>query len=121
MILATKRTTGSVSIEAVIIVPLFLIVVLIILQAALWVHASAVGQAAAQDAVRTGTAADGGLAEGRAEAHRILTQRAAGSDWVVETDSQPGHLTVTITGRSLTIVPGLDIPITESASLPWET
>ncbi len=116
-----RSTTGSVSIEAVLLVPLFLMVVFVILQASLWAYASSVAQAAAQDAVRTATAMNGGVEEGLADGMRILTTRSAGTDWTVVESAAPNGLRITVEGQALSLVPGVSFRVEESASLPWET
>lgn len=108
------------SVEAVILVPLFLVVLFTILQASLWVHASAVAQAAAQDGVRAGTAVGGSAVAGSTVAESILAQRTVGEGWVVTTESTGTGLTIAIVGQSTTIVPGLVLTVRESATLPWE-
>ncbi len=118
----TRRVTaGSVSIEGVLLIPLFLVVVFVIIQAALWAYASSVAQAAAQDAVRTATALDGGVEEGLGVGMRILTIRSAGCEWTVVESEAPDGVRITVEGQALSIVPGLSFHVEESASLPWET
>jgi hypothetical protein len=111
-----------VSIEAVILVPLFLFAVFITLEGALWVNASATAMAAAQDGARAGTYyRGGGPAEGVETAEEIIWARAVGTNWQVDADISPQGLTITVTGQSLSVIPGLDFPVTKSATMPWET
>ena len=118
---SVKRTgtSGSVSIEAVLIVPLFLAALFAILQGSLWVHASCVAQAAAQDGARAATVLGGSEEAGRITAQTILDERAVGEDWDIVTTSTD-TFTVVITGRAPSVVPGLSFSVEESATLPWE-
>ncbi len=100
--------------------PLFLTALFTIVQASLWVYASSVAQAAAQDGVRAATVLGGTLDEGEATAGAILQDRRAGSDWTLVPSDDGRALTLTVTGQSLAVVPGLRLEVTESASLPWE-
>jgi len=114
------RSSGSVSIEAVLIVPLFLVALFAILEGSLWVHASCVAQAAAEDGARAATVLGGSEEEGRSTAQTILDARSVGEDWVVVTTPGPTAFTVEITGRAPSVVPGLSFWVHESATLPWE-
>ena len=115
-----EPTRGSVSIEAVILIPLFLVAIFAILQASLWVYASTVAQAAAADGARAGTLAGAGPDDGPRLAESILTARDVGAQWVVDTQSDNDTLTITVSGYAMSVVPGVNIPVHESASLPWE-
>ena len=115
-----SRTSGSVSIEGVLILPLFLATIFAILEGSLWVHASSVAQAAAQDGARAATVIGGSEQTGQDVAQAILTERSVGEDWDVVTTPTAGDFTVTITGRAPSVVPGLTLAVRESATLPWE-
>ena len=114
------RTSGSVSIESVLVIPLFLVTLFAILQGSLWVYAGSVAQAAAQDGVRAGTVWGGTAADGVALAQSVLHARDSGTDWTVTATPAATTLTVAVTGHCLSIVPGLELTVYESATLPWE-
>jgi len=118
--LSTDRTTGSVSIEGILIVPLFLVVLFTILEGSLWVHACSVAQAAAQDGARAATVLGGDEQAGQDTAESILTARSVGRDWEVVADSASAGCTVTITGRASSVLPGMSFEVRESATMPWE-
>lgn len=115
-----NHSRGSLSIEAMILIPLFLVAVFAILEASLWIHACTVAQSAAQDGVREATVFGGSPDQGRIVSQGILDSRAAGQNWVVDTSADTSTLTVTITGNALSVIPGMNFPVRESASLPWE-
>ena len=114
------RTAGSVSVEALILVPFFLMVVFTILEASLWVYSSSVAQAAAEDGARAGTVSGGNEQEGKDIALDILAARSVGEGWEVVTTASSEGLTVAVSGRAPSVVPGMSLTVTESATLPWE-
>ena len=111
---------GSVSVEAVLVMPVFFAAVFGIMEASLWVYASTVAQAAAQDGVRAATVYRGSTLQGVHTAETILATRDCGRDWVVTTSAGGTVLTFTVTGRAPSVVPGLGLTVRQSASLPWE-
>ena len=115
-----SSSKGSVSIESVILIPLFLMTLFVIVEASLWVHASSVAQAAAQDGARAGTVLGGYELEGQQVAEAILFARDVGDGWRVTTQATSTSLTVTITGSSTSVIPGMSWDVHESATLPWE-
>jgi len=114
---------GSVSVEAVILLPVFLACLFVIMEASLWIYAGAVAQAAAEDGVRVATGADAqSAAAGLAMAADILDARAsAGHDWTVEAQPGTGQLTIVVHGTAASVIPGVHFHVTGSATLPWET
>jgi len=117
----SRSDRGSVSIEAVILIPVFLATIFLTLEGSLWVYASSVAQAAAQDGVRAGAAYQAGDDDAHRVATEILLARDAGEDWRVTTATNATSLTVTVTGRATSIVPGLSLDVHESATMPWES
>lgn len=115
-----RGSRGSVSIEALVLVPLFLAVVFTIMEASLWIHASTVAQAAAQDGVRAGTVVGGSETQARATAQEILGQRSVGEDWQVTTTVDGRNLTVSVAGFATSVVPGVSLGVHESATMPLE-
>ena len=111
---------GSVSIEAVILIPVFLGTIFITMEASLWVYVSSVAQAAAQDGVRAGTALGAQTIDGERMAEAVLHTRDVGDDWRVTTQATPAGLTMVVTGRAPSVIPGFTLDVQESATLPWE-
>ncbi|MDR2973727.1 MAG: pilus assembly protein, partial [Propionibacteriaceae bacterium] len=78
-------TRGSVSLEAMILVPLFLLALFTILHGSLWLYATSVAQAAAQDGARAGTVLGGTPGQAHDTAAAIANARPCGENWAVTT------------------------------------
>ncbi|NLI85083.1 MAG: pilus assembly protein [Propionibacterium sp.] len=120
---AEKSERGSTSIQMVVLMPALFSVLFLGLQAALYYHASTVAGAAAQDGARVAASYDNssGIAAGTTTALSALDQSHGSLQnyTVVGTAGAYGP-TVTVTGNSLSLIPGLTLSVTRSASLPWE-
>lgn len=114
---------GSASIQMVMLMPVLFTVMFLGLQAALYYWASTVAGAAAQDGAREASAfANGGdLAAGRAAALDALEQSHGSlQDYHAVASGGSRGATVTVTGVSLSVLPGMTFHIKRSATLPWE-
>jgi len=82
---------GSV-VEAAVVIPAAMLVVLVAVQSALWAHAEAIVQASASQGVRAASVAGGSLAAGRAEAQALLahTGRQVVTQPSVVVEAMPG-------------------------------
>lgn len=119
---AEKSERGSTSIQMVVLMPALFSVLFLGLQAALYYHASTVAGAAAQDGARVAASyASSGIAAGTTTALSALDQSHGSLQnyTVVGTAGAYGPA-VTVTGNSLSLIPGLSLSVTRSASLPWE-
>jgi hypothetical protein len=111
---------GSFTIEAILVVPVLMLLVTVLIQCALWAHAEQVVHAAASEGDRVARDYDGGSVAGETRAYSIL--EGPGSDVssanvVVNVD--PGDMMrVTVTGIALSILPGMKIPVTSLAIGP---
>jgi Flp pilus assembly protein TadG len=114
---------GSVSIELVILLPALFAVMFLGMQAALFYHARTVAIAAAQEGARAAAGESGGSSDGIRAANAFLAD--AGGEGVLTTSSATADRTantvsVTVTGRSLSVIPGWNPQVIQSASLPLE-
>jgi len=114
---------GSVSIELVILLPALFAVMFLGMQAALFHHARTVAIAAAEEGARAAGAENGHEGTGTAAASTFVA--AAGGDDVLQKASAtanrtPTTATVTVTGFSLSVIPGWHPAITQSASVTVE-
>ncbi len=106
-----RNDRGSVLVEAVIVVPVLMVVLLAVVQCALWAHAGQVVGLAAAEGDRTARTMNGGPAAGVAQARSIVSGGDLASSDVVS-EILPGDLVrITVTGRAVSILPGLSLPV----------
>jgi Flp pilus assembly protein TadG len=106
-----KRERGSVALELAVVAPVLMLLVLGLLQFALWYHAQNVVQTAAQEGARVAAAEEGTAEAGRARAlevlHDGLGQGATSEDAVASLDPDLAHVTVSAEMLGLLPIPGL--------------
>lgn len=122
--LARRRSTddrGSSTVEFVICAASMVLLLMMVIQIGVWYHTRAVAQTAARhglDHVRT---LDGSTAEGVAVANEFLAQSGGGLDGAsVDASRTAQESTVTITGRVVSILPGVSFTITVTVDAPTE-
>ena len=117
---AARSDEGSSVVEAVIVVPVIMVLLLLAVQFALWMHASQVAQLAASEGDRSARALDGGPSAGVAVAGAVLT--GPGSDVTgarVSTSVLPGESEwLQVSGRATSVLPGLSFTVSASAVGP---
>jgi hypothetical protein len=100
-------------VEAIFVIPVLMVILMALVQFALWAHAAQVAQLAASEGDQAARAFGGGPAAGEIRANSIL--RGHGSD--VSSSSTvvtvlPGDTArITVTGTAVTILPGLSLPV----------
>jgi Flp pilus assembly protein TadG len=108
-----RHDHGSVAIEAVLVVPVIMVILFLVVQFALWAHAAQVAQLAASEGDRSAQSVGGSPAAGVSRAQSVL--QGSGSDLAssgVVVAVLPGDLMrITVTGRAVTILPGLSLPV----------
>ncbi|TQM57817.1 TadE family protein [Humibacillus xanthopallidus] len=114
---------GSASIQMVLLLPVLFAVMFLGMQAALFYHARSVAIAAAQEGARASSVEDGSGGAGTAAAASFVA--AAGGDDVLKsthvTSSRTTQVaTVTVTGTSLSVIPGWSPFVRQSATVPVE-
>ncbi len=111
------------SIQLVILLPALFAVMFLGMQAALFYHARSVAIAAAQEGARAASTESGIRSDGVAAADAFVSD-AGGDDVLssvsVTADRTATTVTVTVTGHSLSVIPGWTPRIEQSASLPTE-
>jgi Flp pilus assembly protein TadG len=118
-----RRERGSVSIELVILLPALFALMFLGMQAALFYHARTTAIAAAQEGARAAGAEHGRTSDGAAAADAFINE--AGGDGVLQNASTTVSrtattATVTVTGFSLSVIPGWHVRITQTATVPVE-
>lgn len=101
------------AVEAVIIVPVAMLVLVLMVQMVLWARAAQLVHVAASEGDRAALSAGGGVAAGRSRADAVLAASGSGleSSDVVARLQQGDQISVTVTGRALSLLPGLSLPV----------
>src|ERR1700680_4164888 len=116
----TRRQGGSVSTELVVATPLLLLLVLVVVQFALWEHAQHIAEAAAQRGAETARVEHGTDAQGRTTAQTAIAQ--LGSSLLVNplvSVARSGDVvTVSVSASAQAVVPFLSLPVHVAAAGP---
>ncbi|GAA1238770.1 MULTISPECIES: TadE family protein [Janibacter] len=117
------RERGSVSIEMVILFPLALTLLFVTVQGAIYYHARGVAMASAQEGARDAAAKGSSDSLGQ-EAAMSFAGRAGGDGILgspeVSVERTDDAVTVTVTGTTLSVIPGWDPKVTQSSTRPLE-
>ena len=118
-----RSERGSTSIEMVILMPVLFTVLFLGIQAAMYYYAGAIALAAAQDGARAAAGTDNTTDPDTGR--RVATAILAGSDgslenWAAISTVTPDSVTVTVTGSSLSVIPGWHPTVTKQATAPLE-
>lgn len=115
---------GAGAAELVIAVPLLMLLILLIVQFAIWAHASSVAQATAEEALAATRVQDGSAAAGQQRAAQVLSQigRSVLVSPQVSVTRTAGTATVQITGTAEEVlpVPGFAFPVRITVTGPVE-
>jgi hypothetical protein len=107
-------------VEAVIVLPAVMFLLLVAVQFALWMHAAQVVQVAASEGDRSARSIDGGPSAGIASAEAVVD--GPGSDVTssnVAVSVLPGNSEwLQVSGRATSVVPGLSFAVSASAIGP---
>jgi Flp pilus assembly protein TadG len=119
----SRDERGSVTIQMVFLMPALFLLMFLGLQGALYYHAKQVALAAAQEGAREAGSETRTRVAGGAAAHRDLHD-AGGSDVMTSTSVSGSRTTttatITVTGKSMSVIPGWHVTVTQSASVPVE-
>jgi len=114
------RDEGSSVVEAVLVVPVVMLLLLVAVQFALWMHASQVVQLAASEGDRSARSVGGGPTAGMATARQVVTgpssdvQAPSVSTAVLPGDAQ----LLRVSGTAVSVLPGLTFAVSASAIGP---
>lgn len=113
---------GAAAVEVVIATPLLLLLIAVVIQLALWYHATNSADAVARQALATTRLADISATRANQEADAIAQQLAGPTlvDPAVVVDRQLTATTVTVTGTATQVLPFITLPIEVTASGPTE-
>ena len=120
---SSRDERGSVTIQMVFLMPALFLLMFLGVQGALYYHAKQVALAAAQEGAREAGSETGSREAGVATANTFLHD-AGGSDVMTSTSVSGSRTattaTITVTGKSLSVIPGWHVTVTQSASVPVE-
>lgn len=113
---------GAVSAELVIATPLLLLMVMAIVQFALWSHATHIAQAAAAQGLAAARAQDATTAQGDAAAQRLLGQLGRGplTHIRIDTTRSGDTMVIRVSGQASAVIPLLHLPVHAEATGPLE-
>lgn len=118
----TASERGGASTEAVVIVPVLLLVVLSVVQFGLWMHATAVAKATVAEAARAARAEGATDEDGRARGLEFLEQAGRtiieGPELAVSRDGE--SVRVELRGVAADVLPGVRLPVRAVAHSPIE-
>ncbi|MGW0778418.1 TadE family protein [Streptomyces sp. NPDC002835] len=101
---------GHAAVQAAIIYPFVLLIVIVGVQAALWGYARNIVQTAARDGVAAGRVQGAGPEVGAAQARSALARLAGGNltgHQVSTTGSTPERIRVRVSGTAVSLIPGV--------------
>lgn len=109
---------GSATVEAVLVIPVLMLLLLVAVQFALWAHASQVVHTAASEGDASARTYGGGSQLGEARARDVL--RASQSNVlgpaVQVTVLSGDEVQVTVTARAVSILPGIQLPVSATVA-----
>ncbi len=113
---------GAGTVELVIATPLLLLLILLIAQFALYMHATHIAQAAASEALSAARVYGGSTAAGNTEGRRVLTQLGSGplQGTSVNVQRGPTQASVTVTGTVINVIPFATFTVRAEAVGPVE-
>lgn len=117
-----RRDDGSVAVEFVIVAPIVLMVLFLAIQVAMYSYARSIALTAAQEGSNAARAYNASAGAGQAKA-RDFVNRAGGdmlTDSSVSVSRGAEQVSVTVTGRTLSLVPGIRFSVSQTASGPVE-
>lgn len=113
---------GYVTTEVVLLTPVLLVVVMLVVQFGLWLHAQHVAQAAADEGLRDARAWSVRLPDTEARTAAFLDQAAASviEDRAVLVERDADTARVVVSGHAPAVVPGFELPVRAVAAAPVE-
>lgn len=115
------RERGSSTVEFVICAVVMVLLLMVVVQFALWFHTRAVATTAARHGLDRARILEGSSDEGEAIAREFLDQNAEGlHDRAVTATRSATQVSVTVQGRVVSVIPGVHLPVTVRITAPVE-
>ena len=104
---------GSTVVEVVLVIPVLMLILVTLIQFALWAHAAQVVQLAASEGDRTARSLGGSPTAGVGQAQTILhgADSDLSSSGVVVVVMPGDQARITVTGTAISLLPGLSLPV----------
>lgn len=117
-----RDENGDATVEAVLAVPVLLLLIMTVIQFGLWYHAEHTAEAAAQEGVRAARVEGGAATDGRDRAERFMHDAAPTlvNDVSIETARDTEVARVEVRGSVRAIIPGLHLSVHAEAESPVE-
>ncbi|MGW4796688.1 TadE family protein [Nonomuraea sp. NPDC004297] len=118
----SERERGSAALEAALVYPAVLLLVLLTMNTALWFHGRTLAMAAAQEGLRAGRSHGSSPSAGQATAERFV--REAGGSFLtrpkIAVTRHADTLEVSVSGETISLVPLLTLTVSQVARAPIE-
>ncbi|MFF4282879.1 TadE/TadG family type IV pilus assembly protein [Streptomyces kronopolitis] len=115
-----RSDRGDASIQMAIVFPVFIVLVISVVQVIMWGNARAIAQVAAREGVAAARGYKASPAQGPARAREALLRLSGGNllTWQVSSGGSSGQrVHIRVTGRAMSLLPGLpNFPVDEAAS-----
>jgi Flp pilus assembly protein TadG len=117
-----RSEKGSATTELVLATPLLLVLMLLAVQFAVWMHATHIAQASAAQALSVARGTAGSAEAGQGQAETVLGQVAQGMllDPAVEVTQTNQQVLVRIRGTASSVIPWMHLPVDVTAAGPTE-
>ena len=115
-----RRDAGSTTTELVLLMPVVLLLVMLIVQFGLWLHARQVATSAAQEGLVAAQVEFGSAPAGQARATAFLDAAGGLRDIRVDATRETTTARVSVTGTTPAVVPGLHLTVSAAAEGPIE-
>ena len=117
-----RSERGSTSVEITLAAPLAIFLLLLIVQYAMWAHATHIAQAAANTGVQAARVYGGSATAGQEDTQAVLDQMAGSilTDTNVAVEVTGTRATVTVTGTAMAVLPGIAVPVHATVTAPRE-
>ncbi|MER8160043.1 TadE/TadG family type IV pilus assembly protein [Streptomyces sp. NPDC094472] len=113
---------GAATVELAVLVPVVLVLALTAIQVGFYYHARKVAQSAARQGVEAGRQLGADEGDGVTQAQQFLSKygNSVRGAQVSSAGSNADQVRITVTGSVATLVPGLELDLTQSAEAPIE-
>lgn len=117
---ARRSDRGSSTVEVAVLMPLMMLLLMAVVQTGLWFHTRAVMATAANKGLDAARIEGGTDTDGRAAANEFLQHSGALNERSIDVSRSTDTVTVTVSGRVVSLVFGAPLPISVNVEAPLE-